>query len=59
MGMGGRGHTSVAADIVGTDGKISDLEVLDTVHVEALIEDAVLDDAVALLGSHGARLSFS
>lgn len=45
----------IAANIVGADGQISDLQTLDTVHVETLVKHTVLDDAVALLGSHGAR----
>jgi hypothetical protein len=49
--------TSVAANIVRTDGKISDLEILDAVDVETLIEDTMLNDAIAFLGSHGASLS--
>jgi hypothetical protein len=57
--MSGRELTSVAANIVRTDGKISDLEILDAVDVKALIEDTMLNDAVALLGSHGASLSTS
>lgn len=44
----------VAANVVGADGKISNLEALDTVHVESLIKNTVLDDAVTLLGCHGA-----
>lgn len=56
---GGRGRTSVASNIIRTDGQVGDLEVLDAVHIEALIEDTVLDDTVALLRSHGARLSSS
>lgn len=49
-----RGAVGVAADVVGADGQVGDLEVLDAVHVEALVENTVLDDAVALLWCHGA-----
>jgi hypothetical protein len=45
----------VAADIVGADGQIGDLQAFDAVYVEALIEHTVLDNAVALLGCHRAR----
>lgn len=48
------GGVGVAADVVGADGQVGDLEALDAVHVEALVEDTVLDDRVALAGSHGA-----
>lgn len=34
----------VAADVVGADGEIGDLEALDAVDIEALIQDTVLDD---------------
>ncbi|CAG1983730.1 unnamed protein product [Fusarium graminearum] len=44
----------VAAHVVGADGQISNLESFDAVDVESLVEDTVLNDAVALLGSHGA-----
>jgi hypothetical protein len=50
-----RSAVGVAADVVGADGQIGDLQALDTVHVEALVEHTVLDDTVALSGSHGAR----
>ena len=45
---------SVAADIVRADGQVRNLQVLDAVHVETLVEDTVLYDAVAFLGGHGA-----
>lgn len=45
----------VAADVIRADGQIRDFQPLDAVHVEALVEDAVLDDRVALAGRHGAR----
>jgi hypothetical protein len=51
--------TSVAANIVRADGQISYLEVLDTVDVQALVEHAVLNNAVALFRGHGARLNIS
>jgi len=41
--------------LTGTDGKISDLEALDTVNVQSLVENTVLDDAVALARRHAAR----
>ena len=50
-----RSAVGVAADVVGADGQIGDLQALDAVHVEALVEHTVLDNAVALSGSHGAR----
>jgi hypothetical protein len=50
-----RSAVGVAADVVRADGQIRDLQALDAVDVEALVEHTVLDDAVALLGSHGAR----
>ena len=54
---GCRDNLRVAANVVGADRKVSDLEALDVVHIQALIEHTVLDDAVALLGGHGARLA--
>ena len=53
----GRDDLRVAADVVGADRKVSDLEALDVVDVQALIEHTVLDDAVALLRGHRAGLS--
>jgi hypothetical protein len=50
-----RSRVRIAADVVGADGQVSDLEALDTVHVEALVQDTVLDDAVAVPGRHRAR----
>lgn len=50
------GRVGVAADVVGTDGKIGDLEALDAVNVQALVQNTVLDDAVALSGGHGTGL---
>lgn len=50
-----RSAVSVAADVVGADGQISNLEALDAVDVEALVEHTVLDDGVAVPGGHGAR----
>ena len=48
-----RSGIRVAADVVGADGKIGNLEALDAVDVEALVEHAVLDDGVALAWCHG------
>jgi len=48
------GRVRVAADVVGADAQIRDLEALDAVDVEPLVEDAVLDDAVALARGHAA-----
>lgn len=45
----------VAADVVRADRKIRDLQVLDAVHIEPLVQDTVLDDAVALAWSNAAR----
>jgi hypothetical protein len=50
-----RSAVRVTAYIVGADGKISDLEALHSVHVQALVEYAVLDDRVAIARRHGAR----
>lgn len=50
-----RSAVGVAADVVGADGQIGNLQALDAVDVEALVEHTVLDDAVALLRGHGAR----
>ena len=50
-----RSAVGVAADVIGADRQIGDLQALDTVDVEALVKYTVLDDAVALLGCHGAR----
>ena len=52
----GRCRTGVASDVVGADRKIGNLEVLDAMDVQALVQDTVLDDAVALLRSHRACL---
>lgn len=46
----------VASDIIGTDAEICDLQPLYIVDIEALIQHAVLDDAVSFLRGHGARL---
>jgi hypothetical protein len=45
----------VTSDIVRANGQVRNLQALDAVDVEALVEHTVLDDAVALLGGHGAR----
>ena len=50
-----RGGVGVAADVVRADTQVRDLQALDAVHVEALVQHAVLDDRVALLGRHAAR----
>jgi len=50
-----RSRVRIAADVVGADGQVGDLEALDAVDVQALIEHTVLDDGVAVPGSHGAR----
>jgi hypothetical protein len=47
----------VTSDIVGTDTQVSDLEPRYTVHIQTLVQNTVLDDAVTLSGSHGAGLS--
>ena len=49
-------HIRVAAHIVRANTQVSHLEALNTVDIQALIEDTMLDDAVALLGCHGASL---
>ena len=49
------GAVGVAANVVGADGQIGDLQALDAMDVETLVEHTVLDDAVALLGCHRAR----
>lgn len=43
---------SVAADIVRADGEISDLQAFDAVDIQTLVDDAMLNDAVAVLGTH-------
>jgi hypothetical protein len=45
----------VAAHIIRTDRQISYLEALDAMHIQALVEHAVLDDRVAFARGHGAR----
>lgn len=45
---------SVAAEIVGADGQISNLEAFDSVNVETLVKDTMLDNGVALFGRHRA-----
>lgn len=39
-----RSRVRVAADIVGTDGQVGDLEVRGAVHVQAFVDDTVFDD---------------
>lgn len=48
------GKSELTSNVVRADRKISNLEALDAVDVQALVEHTVLDDAVALLGRHGA-----
>ena len=43
----------IPSDIVRANTQISDLQALDAVHIESLVEDAVLDDFVALSRRHG------
>lgn len=43
---------SVAADIIGADGQVGYLEVLDTMDIETLVQDTVLDDTVPLPRCH-------
>jgi hypothetical protein len=50
-----RSAVRVAADVVRADGQVRDLEALDAVDVEALVEDAVFDNRVAVARGHGAR----
>jgi hypothetical protein len=45
----------VAAHVIRADGQICNLEALHSVHVQALVEYAVLDDRVAIARRHGAR----
>jgi hypothetical protein len=45
---------SVAADVVRADRQVADLQALDTVDVQALVKNTVLDDRVAALGCHAA-----
>jgi hypothetical protein len=49
------GTVRVAANVIGTDGQVSNLEALDAVDVEALVENTVFDDGVAVAWGHGAR----
>lgn len=46
----------VAAHVVRADAEISDLQTLNTMNVEAFVQHTMLDNAVALLWSHGASL---
>lgn len=39
-----RSRVRVAADIVGTDGQVGDLEVRGAVHVQAFVDDTMFDD---------------
>ena len=47
-----RGTVRVAADVVGTDRQIRNLETFHSVNVETLVKDTVLDNAVALLWTY-------
>jgi hypothetical protein len=49
-----RSRVCVATDVVGADGQVGDLEALDAVDIQALVKNTVLDDGVAVPGSHGA-----
>lgn len=44
----------VTANVIGADRQVSNLEALDAVDVEAFVQHAVLDNAVAVPGRHGA-----
>lgn len=48
-----RSAIGVATHIIRTDGQIGNLQALDTVDVEAFVQDTVLDDGVSFLGGHG------
>jgi hypothetical protein len=48
--------TSIAANIIGANREIRNFELLDTMNIEALIENTMLHDAVSLFGSHRAGL---
>lgn len=49
-----RSRVRVATDVVGADGQVGDLKALNAVDIQALVEHTVLDDGVAVPGSHGA-----
>ena len=49
-------NSRVATDVVRADAEIGNLEALDAVDVQPLVQHAVLDDAIALPGSHRAGL---
>jgi hypothetical protein len=44
--------TCVAANIIGADRKICDLQILDAMDVKALIKNTMLDNAVSFSWSH-------
>lgn len=44
----------VAADVVGADREIRDLQVLDAMDVQSRVQDTMLDNTVALPWSHAA-----
>ena len=48
------GAVGVAADVIGTDTQVGALEPLNAVYVEALVEDAMFDDAITVTRGHGA-----
>jgi hypothetical protein len=43
----------VASNIVGANGKISNLQALDAVDIETFVEYTVLDDGISVTRSHG------
>ena len=45
-------YSRVASDIIRADTEIGNLEALDAMHVQALVNDTVLDDAVTLPRGH-------
>jgi len=47
-----RSRVGVASDVVGADRQVSHLKALDAVHVESLVQNTVLDNAVAVPGRH-------
>ena len=49
-----RRTVGIAAHVVRADTQVGAFEALDAVYVEAFVQDAVFDDAVAGAGRHGA-----
>lgn len=45
---------SVATNVVWTDGKVCNFEVLDSMNIETLVENTMLDNAVAFFWCHAA-----